>query len=196
MKLFHINWGVVFTFLIYKNFQLACAKWYQSIRLGANSESENQFRNNRTSGLEITNVFSQILCKFQNFHRVRPFLTKFTEKTSRAWELRFTGRIATSGVYNQTPLVFWNFALKPRQNFLKFFFSNFRERVKLSRRTLNKVPRLGFWNVQGLKPHLSSTPQCSFFWSNVTRQYRYKRLKLVKFSKFHGPSYLIFFFLF
>ena len=93
MKLFHINWGVVFTFLIYKNFQLACAKWYQSIRLGSNSEIENQFQNNRTSGLEITNVFSQILRKFQNFHRVRPFLTKLSEKTARGGHVKFAGAI-------------------------------------------------------------------------------------------------------
>ena len=93
MKLFGILGTPGFTFLWYKNFQLACAKWYQSIRLGASSESENQFQNNRTSGLEITNVFSQILRKFQNFHRVRPFLTKLSEKTARGGHVKFAGAI-------------------------------------------------------------------------------------------------------
>ena len=93
MKLFVILTPPFLTFLWYKNFQLAWPKWYQSIRLGTSSEIENHFQDNRTNGVEVTNVFSKFLPKFPNFHRVRPFLRKFTEKTATAGELKFSGAI-------------------------------------------------------------------------------------------------------
>ena len=93
MKLFVILTPPFLTFLWYKNFQLAWPKWYQSIRLGTSSEIENHFQDNRTNGVEVTNVFSKFLPKFPNFHRVRQFLRKFTEKTATAGELKFSGAI-------------------------------------------------------------------------------------------------------
>ena len=114
MKLFLINWGVIFTSLLFINFEIACAKWYQSIRLGSNSESENQFQHNRTSGLEIANVFCKFSCKFQIFHRVSETLTKFTGKSAGAVDMKFTGPIEVAVVNNVAAFVFRNFILKSR----------------------------------------------------------------------------------